>query len=283
MALKIAKGQEKAHEEFPISSDVALPSKATRHRSPSYPTVGLQEALERTKKFYGIDGKAGAPTETAVKHIGFASAHGQALSVLSALKKFGLLEDKGGRVVPTQRAVELVNLPEQDPRRLEALRQAALAPAIYRQLIQEYRETGLPSNETLKAELVAYKNFNPNSVDDFIKFFKSTLEFAGLSDLSVIELEPEMPPEQTETESQPRGKTGGLPPPPMVRIEDAMRARTSFHPQQRSVANTFVWPLSKDINAQVTFTGADVKAAHMDRLIKYLELAKLALEEEQSE
>src|SRR6185437_1328530 len=135
------------------------------------------------------------------------SAHGQALSVLSALKKFGLLEDKAGRVVPTQRAIELVNLPEQDPRRVEALQQAALAPSIYRELIQQYRETGLPSDETLKAELVTYKNFNPNSVDDFIRFFRSTLEFSGLSDLSVIELESEMQTQTNESADHPSVRT----------------------------------------------------------------------------
>jgi hypothetical protein len=284
MALKMEvaeKGQEKAQEKFPISKDVALPPKATRHRSPSYPTVGLQEALERTKKFYSVDGKAGAPTETAVKHIGFASAHGQALSVLSALKKFGLLEDKAGRVVPTQRAIELVNLPEQDPRRIEALRQAALAPAIYRELIQQYRETGLPGDETLKAELVTYKNFNPNSVDDFIKFFKSTLEFSGLSDFSVIESDLEMQSQQQETADQGvvRAKN-----PQEVRVVNPGGGRISVTPPAISAANVWTWTLSipRNVKAELRIAG-DVTKADVTRLKKQIEFLESSFDEESEE
>jgi hypothetical protein len=36
--------------------------------------------------------------------------------------------------------------------------------------------------------LIAAKKFNPKVVDDFIKDFRDTIDFAGLSDLSVVEL-----------------------------------------------------------------------------------------------
>lgn len=169
-----------------VTKPTAETDKKKRTRSPNYPAVGLKGALDRTRKFYELDGKAGAPIETAARHIGYSAAHGEALSMLAALKSFGLLEDKAGRVAPTQRAIELLHLPEQDPRRLEALRAAALAPAIYKQLIQQYKETGLPSDDTLKAELVAYKGFNPSAVGNFISGFRETLKFSGLSDFSVL-------------------------------------------------------------------------------------------------
>lgn len=160
--------------------------KKKRHRSPNYPAVGLQEAIDRLNKFFVADGKAGATQDMAAKHIGFASDHGWAYSVLSALKKFGLVEEKNGRVVPTQRAIEIVSLPEKDDRRLAAIREAAQLPAIYAELIDQYKATGLPSDETLEGELKAYKGFNPNTVKDFLQGFKETLEFAGLSDFSVL-------------------------------------------------------------------------------------------------
>ncbi|MGB8772312.1 MAG: hypothetical protein WCC92_22070 [Candidatus Korobacteraceae bacterium] len=160
--------------------------KKKRHRSPNYPAVGLKEAIDRLKKFVSTDGKAGATPDMAAKHIGFASAHGWAHSVLSALKKFGLVEDSDGRVVPTQRALEIISLPEKDERRLVAIRQAAGLPPVYAQLIEQYKGIGLPSDETLEGELKAYKGFNPNTVKDFLRDFKETLEFAGLSDFSVL-------------------------------------------------------------------------------------------------
>ena len=95
--------------------------KKERQRSPNYPAVGLREAVERVRKLYEKDGKAGAPPEIAAKHIGYSSAHGQAMSVLANIKKFGLVSDTGGRLAPTQAALEIINLPDSDVRRQKAL------------------------------------------------------------------------------------------------------------------------------------------------------------------
>ncbi len=161
-------------------------AKKVRQRSPNYPTVGLEEALARVGKLFKEDGRAGATPEIAAKHIGYATAHGQAYSVLSALKKFGLLDEGKGRVFPSQRAIELLNLPTADPRRIQGLKDAALSPPIYRELVELHANTGLPGDEALEAELVTYKNFNPKSVAGFVKDFRATLEYAGLSDFAVL-------------------------------------------------------------------------------------------------
>lgn len=165
--------------------------KKTRHRSPAYPAVGLREAVERVGKLYKADGKAGAPPKLAATHIGFATAHGQAMGVLAALKKFGLVTEFNGRIVPSQRAIEILNLPASDPRRVQAIKDAALAPEIYRELIDQHRDTGWSADDVLQADLITYRNFNPNAVTGFVKDFKDTLEFAGLSDLTVLGSEPE--------------------------------------------------------------------------------------------
>src|SRR5690349_1390279 len=96
--------------------------KKKRHRSPNYPAVGLRDAVERVRSLYKADGKAGAPPDVAATHIGFASAHGEAMSVIAALKKFGLVDTDKGRIAPSQRALEIINMPFQDPRRLAAIR-----------------------------------------------------------------------------------------------------------------------------------------------------------------
>jgi hypothetical protein len=181
-------------------------SKKPRHRSPAYPTVGLREAVARVRKLYEADGKAGAPAELAAVHIGFAKPHGQAMSVLAALKKFGLVSEVNGRWVPTQRAIEILNLPESDERRQRALRDAALSPSIYRQLVKAHQETGWPKNDVLESELVTYRNFNPNSVGDFVKDLKDSLELTGLSDLSALELGDEEDPDVAEVSETPKDK-----------------------------------------------------------------------------
>ncbi len=163
--------------------------KKPRHRSPNYPTVGLREAVDKVRQLYEMDGKAGAPAKVAATHIGFKTPHGQAMSVLAALKKFGLVqENDSGKITPTQRAIEILKLPEQDPRRVRALRDAATCPEIYAGLIEEYRYSGLPANDTLESELVTYKSFNPKSVGAFVRDFKDSLEFAGISEFSALDL-----------------------------------------------------------------------------------------------
>ena len=51
--------------------------KKKRHRSPNYPTIGLQESIERVGRFVATDGRAGAIPAMAAKHIGFASLTGK--------------------------------------------------------------------------------------------------------------------------------------------------------------------------------------------------------------
>ena len=154
--------------------------KKERQRSPNYPAVGLREAVERVRKLIEADGKAGAPPEIAAKHIGYSSAHGQAMSVVAALKKFNLVADSGGRLAPTQGALEITNLPESDPRRKKALREAALSPLLYHELVAQHEVTGLPAADVLEAELTTYKGFNPKAVGGFVRDFLDTLEFAGI-------------------------------------------------------------------------------------------------------
>ena len=155
--------------------------KKERHRSPNYPAVSLREAVDRVRRLYVADGRAGAPPNLAAKHIGFSSAHGSAMAVVAALKRFGLLSETNGRLVPTQRTIEILNLPEADPRRANALREAALSPTIYSEIFESHKTTGLPADDVLEAELVTYRGFNPKAVSGFVKDFKDSLDFAGIN------------------------------------------------------------------------------------------------------
>jgi hypothetical protein len=155
--------------------------KKTRLRSPAYPAISLGAAIERVKALYDEDKTAVIPTSAAAKHIGFATAHGQAMMCLSALRKFGLVEYPGnGRVMVTRRAVEILTFPEGHERKIKALQEAALSPAIYLELFEKYQYSGLPSNEAISAELIADRGFNPSAVDSFLSDFRDSLEYARL-------------------------------------------------------------------------------------------------------
>lgn len=163
--------------------------KKTRLRSPAYPAISLKEAIERVKALYDQDKTAVVPMETAAKHIGFAKAHGQAVMFLSALRKFGLVEyPSDGRVVITRRAVEILTFPEGHERKVKAIQEAALSPVIYSELFDKYRDSGLPSDEAISAELIADSGFNPSAVVAFLEDFRDSLEYAGLLSNGVLSL-----------------------------------------------------------------------------------------------
>ncbi len=243
----------------------------SRHRSPNYPAVSLAEAVERVSKLYATDRKAGAPLEIALKHMGFSGKHGKSMMVASALKKYGLVEDVGGRLIPTQRAVEIIVLPKDDGRRLEALREAALSPEINRELFDKYHDDGFPPDDTLTSELVAYRGFNPSVVNNFVRDFRATMDFASLTDRIEIQLQSE------KGSDMDLGQISAAEMP--LRASDPVRGRgTSVEPGSSSThCKRFIWPLSKELSATVEFTGGQVSETQIDLLQKYLELAKLAV------
>jgi len=239
-------------------------SKKPRHRSPNYPTVGLRDAVVRMGKFYAADGKAGAPPELAAVHIGFAKAHGQAMSVVAALKKFGLVSESNGRLIPSHRAIEIVNLPESDERRQRALKDALLSPDIYRELIEAHRATGWPKDDVLERELITYKNFNPNSVKAFVAELKDSLDFAGVSDLNALDSNEEnagMAEQQHHEE-------------PIVSSNPSSGLPLAIKFSGKTVQRTYSFGLSEDVNAKVDITGPaqveDLEALkdYVDILIK---------------
>jgi hypothetical protein len=241
--------------------------KKPRHRSPNYPAVGLREACDRAAKFYRMDGKAGAPPQLAAVHIGFSKPHGQAMSVLAALKKFGLVTESNGRIILTQRGLEIVNLPSEDPRRAQALREAVLSPPIYQELIDQHKDTGWPSDDVVERELVTYRNFNPNAVKDFVADLRDSLEFAGLSSLIALESgeEDEFPPMQDSVQVRTAADVAALP---------AMASRAGGSgAAARIVKELLSQRVSPDCVVQVIFDGPVTQKA-VEKLIAHLELAK---------
>ncbi len=241
-------------------------TKKSRQRSPNYPAVGLKAAVEKARLLYEADKRTGAPVDAALKHMGFSTQHGQALAVLSALKKFGLVEDASGRIVPTQRAIDILVFQDQDERRVRGLQEAALSPGIYRELFEQYRPTGMPSDETLRAELIADKHFNPNAVEGFIQDFKDTLVFAGMMDSLELSLQVGDKLEMTDSaqmSAQPNASAG-----------KSLASSPPSHGDKTTIVNT--WTLSPQARAELRISG-DVSTEDLELLRDYVEITIKAL------
>ena len=159
----------------------AAKAEAPRQRSPNYPSISLPDAVAKAVRLYEGVGTAGAPPDSAAKLIGYSRNHGTARMTASALKKFGLLDERNGRLVPGRYTVDLANFPPTHPRHAAALRGAALSPTIYREVFGRYRPHGvLPPDEVLSPELVADAGFLPDKVGRFLRDFRDSLAHAGL-------------------------------------------------------------------------------------------------------
>jgi len=161
----------------------SMKPKRTITRSPNYPAFDLQEAIGKARILYDKDHLAGSSQESALQHLGFNRAEGKlsgpAARTISTLKKFGLTEERVGRIHLSQDALDIILYNETDERHQRSVKKCALQPSIYSKIYSKYI-SGLPSDETLRSELIREDRFNPNQVDGFLTDFRKTVAFAGL-------------------------------------------------------------------------------------------------------
>lgn len=170
--------------EKPLGAAQKLTAPA-RTRSPGYPYIGLEEAIGRAKSVWDHEKRNAAPIEALASHWGLNAKSSSTQLVLSALKKFGLLQElvQGkDRLFKLSDAALNILLHEQadSPERIALLKQCALRPKIHADLWKEFNGD-LPSDATLRRKLIIEREFNANIVDDFIKEFRDTITFANLS------------------------------------------------------------------------------------------------------
>jgi hypothetical protein len=147
-------------------------------RSPSYPGIPLDVAIERARTVYRQERRNPAPVRVIVGHWGYTNPTSGAASVTyAALRKFGLVDEEGtgqGRVARlTDLAYEIIHNP--DPR--EAIWTAAMNPPIHQEFWSAYGND-LPSDDSLRWMLIQ-RGFTERGANEFIEEYKATLAFAG--------------------------------------------------------------------------------------------------------
>ena len=66
-----------------------------RIRSPNYPAISLQEAINRVGQVHAKERQHPAAKDVAIKGMGYGGVHGTSLGALSAALKYGLLAQSG--------------------------------------------------------------------------------------------------------------------------------------------------------------------------------------------
>jgi hypothetical protein len=157
----------------------------TVERSPNYPVISLEEAIARAKRFRDVAGRGAIPVPAAAKAWGFSEKSSGGRMIVSALVKFGLLEESGRganrslRLAPLAFDILLDERPESEER-AAAIRRAALTPKIHADLWSKW-QANLPSDPDLRTYLLKDLRFTEAGVNDFIKEYKETIAFAKLT------------------------------------------------------------------------------------------------------
>lgn len=224
-----------------------------RMRSPNYPSCGLDGAVSMARKIWDKDKRTTLSMEQAAHDVGYSGLSGPARTSIAALRKYGLLEDAKDGMRLSDLALRILH-PANDDERLEALREAALKPELFRQVYESHRDA---NNKTLESYLINKLGFSDVGAKGFVDSFRETVGFANLSETGYSE--------PVETQEKQAMNTS-IPVPPRHNNYEIKAAALSF-----------TWPLSKDLVAEVRFTNHDVRPEHIDRLTKYLELVKGAL------
>src|SRR5688572_30742916 len=113
----------------------------SKQRSPNYPSIGLDGAVEAAKSLYRREGRTAVAQEVAVKAWGFTALSGSAKSRLAGVRQYGLVEnDQQGRIRLSERGLTLAVADSSSPEYAQALKEAALEPDIFRELYEDMRQ-----------------------------------------------------------------------------------------------------------------------------------------------
>lgn len=229
-------------------------------RSPQYPAIGMREAIEKIGKVYEQAKRAPVSERSAVSAMGYGALSGSARVVLSALRKYGLLDDQGSNVRVSDLALRILVHPEGSAERGAAIREAAFKPELIKELAPEY---GPATDEMLRPLLIVEKKFSDAGADQFISAFRETLALVARLDSGY---DPGM------TTPAPAPSTG-------VAAAPAGMNRLPQPSQPQGQGRLYSWPLDDDTTAEVRIVGSQVSRDHLDALIEYLEVAKKRLSE----
>lgn len=196
------------------------PPKSKKLRSPNYPGIPIGKALERAGLVYEKIGRHDAPVEAIVSHWNYKPKTGPSLVTIGALKAYGLFEtgSNSGRLKLTDLALRIIQDKREDSlERVQAIREAALKPAIHQSVWQKFG-ANLPSEPDLKYYLLREKAFTEGGVDLFIAQYKATLAFANLAENGTVlgAQDDEAPEEETQKMNH------GLAPKPPAAIQPVL-------------------------------------------------------------
>lgn len=144
----------------------------SRMRSPSYPSISLDQAIDMVGKIHRSCRSNIITRENAAHEMGYSGLTGRSLKVLAALIQFGLLERTGkGDVRVTSRAVDILHAIDPNDQQ-EAILEAAFAPQLFKDIHERFPD-GIPSQNAIRSFLIK-EDFQDAAIGPAITAFMET-------------------------------------------------------------------------------------------------------------
>ena len=146
--------------------------------NPKHPTFPLRDSIDRARKLYETFDRGGFKRAGAAEAWGYSVKSYSPRAHMAALGYYGLVEGYSTYSL-TDRAFLILTSEEGEPERNRALREAALAPAVFRELHETF-PNGADEN-SLRGHLIRELKFTQGGATTCAKVWNETREFAQLS------------------------------------------------------------------------------------------------------
>ena len=98
-------------------------------RSPNFPSMSLGEAIDAARLIFQKEGRSVMPRKSAVAPLGYSSINGRSLSVLGALRAYGIIDGRGDEINLSADAIAALMAPHGSEEHFGALRRLFESPA----------------------------------------------------------------------------------------------------------------------------------------------------------
>lgn len=150
-------------------------------RSKAYPAIALGEATEKLQQLFKKLGSSSSYNkETFAQGMGYnGSNNGAFQRAVAALIQYEMIQKSGNSYVLTGIAQKIL-FPTTSEDRINAIKEAALNPAVFSQIYNDYKGQELP--DLLSNILVTNHGILPGAKDKVVSLFRTSMEYAGLLD-----------------------------------------------------------------------------------------------------
>ena len=147
----------------------------SKQRSPNCPQISFMEAIEKGRTVYQKEHTHPAAKTVIAADLGYKSISGASLSMIGALRQYGILEGTADAMRVTDDAVAYYELDEGQEKHQATIRMA-FKPSLFEEMLTQFGEA-IPSEANLRHWLIK-KSFLPKAADDIIRVYKENITLA---------------------------------------------------------------------------------------------------------